>query len=343
MPPQSPVPAAPAVEASSPRTAAFAARLKTLRTDHRNVALPGLIAAYLGVALLLVSPAVLSPWHLLWTLPLMGILQYRIVISGHEAVHQTLVWPRALNEALGVFGQALVGVNFAAYRIQHMDHHKVRTRADDPDGHIYGWVVEAAPGARRLAVLLFGTFVEIVIKIYQKGTGGIGNKDTHSATVSSAKRRHTLYVIGAQLSLIAICWATTGWFWGYLVMWIAPLFIVAVFLNRCRIVVEHGLAQLIAQRLPGGFQEFGGLRIPTVDIVPLRVEGWLFAPFRFNYHCCHHLFMAVPHYNLPALRDLLREHQYSGYHEVHGSYLQALVRCIQDDTTASPAAPAQSS
>jgi fatty acid desaturase len=137
-------------------------------------------------------------------------------------------------------------------------------------------------------------------------------------------------VVGAQLTLIAICWATTGWFWGYLALWIAPLFGIAVLLNRCRIVVEHGLAQLVAQQLPGGFKEFGGLRIPTVDIVPNRVERVVFSPYLFNYHCCHHLFMTVPHYNLPALRDLLRAHRYNGYHEVHGSYISALARCIRE-------------
>ena len=65
----------------------------------------------------------------------MGVLQYRVVISGHEAVHSTLAYPKPLNEALGVAGQSLVGVNFTAYRLQHLDHHRVRTRSDDPDGH----------------------------------------------------------------------------------------------------------------------------------------------------------------------------------------------------------------
>ena len=317
---------------ASESRAAFEARLRELRTEQRNVALPGLVLTYVGVVALLLAPLWLGGWHWLWMIPVMGVLQYRVVISGHEAVHYTLVYPRRLNELLGVVGQALVGVNFTAYRLQHLDHHRVRTRAEDPDGHIYGWVVEARPGIPRLMVLLFGTFTEIIIKIYQKGTGGIGDKNhrKHSAKVKAGKLRDTTLVIGAQLALIGIAWATTGWFWGYLLLWIAPLFGVAVFLNRCRIVVEHGLAQLIAQKLPGGFQEFGGLRIPTVDIVPNAVERVIFAPFLFNYHCCHHLFMTVPHYNLPALRDLLREHEYSGYHEVHGSYLSALARCIRD-------------
>ncbi len=321
----------------------FEAQLRFLRQEERNVALPGLLLSYLGVIGILLLPLAVD-WRV-WVafLPLMGFLQYRIVISGHEAVHATLAFPRQLNEVLGVVGQALVGVNFTAYRLQHLDHHKVRTRGEDPDGHIYGWVVEAPPGLPRLMVLLFGTLVEIVIKVYQKGTGGIGNRDQHSEKIQKEKRRDSLLVIGAQLSLIGICWSTTGYFWGYLVLWIAPLFGIAVFLNRCRIVVEHGLAQLIAQKLPGGFQEFGGLRIPTVDLVPNTFERVLFAPFLFNYHCCHHLFMTVPHYNLPALRDLLRSQKFSGYHEIHGSYLSALNRCIFEPGVAAKVSPQQTS
>jgi len=330
---------------TSESRAAFERRLRSLRTDQRNVALPGLFATYIGVVLLLLAPLWLDPWHWLWMVPLMGILQYRIVISGHEAVHSTLVYPRRFNDMLGVVGQAMVGVNFTAYRLQHLDHHRVRTRDADPDGHIYGWVVEARPGLPRLMVLVFGTFTEIAIKIYQKGTGGIGDKNhrTHSAKVKTGKLRDTALVVLFQLTLIVISWATTGLWWGYLLVWITPLFGVAVFLNRCRIVVEHGLAQLIAQKLPGGFSAFGGLRIPTVDIVPNPVERIVFAPFLFNYHCCHHLFMTVPHYNLPKLRALLREHSYSGYHEVHGSYLSAIVRCVRDpgiaDRTATESSP----
>jgi fatty acid desaturase len=316
----------------------FEQRLRELRSDKRNVALPGVFLAYAAVGAILLAPLWLGGLHWAWMIPVMGYLQYRVVISGHEAVHSTLAWPKQLNDTLGVFSQAIVGVNFTAYRLQHIDHHKVRTRETDPDGHIYGWVVGARPGLQRMAVLLFGTFIEIIIKVYQKGTGGIGTHKRQSKKVKARKRRDTILVILSQLSLIAICWATTGWFWGYLVLWIAPLFGVAVFLNRCRIVVEHGLAQLVAQQLPGGFKEFGGLRIPTVDIVPNRIERVIFSPYLFNYHCCHHLFMSVPHYNLPALRDLLRAHGYSGYHEIHGSYLSALARCIRDPGIAASAA-----
>ena len=113
--------------------------------------------------------------------------------------------------------------------------------------------------------------------------------------------------------------------WSYGALWTGPLFCVTVFLNRCRIVIEHGLALQIASEV----ETFGGPRIPTVDIVPNWMERRLFAPFLFNYHCSHHLFMSVPHYNLPKLHALLLETEHKGHHIVEGGYIQALWRTMK--------------
>ncbi|MCB9764455.1 MAG: fatty acid desaturase [Alphaproteobacteria bacterium] len=336
---------------SGDSTRAFEAALADLRKDVRNVALPGLAAAYLGLAALLVLPLLVpSPWVFALTWPLIGILQYRVVISGHEAVHFTLCPGKALNEFLGVFGQAIVGVNFAAYRLQHLDHHRARDLASDPDGHIYGGIINTPRGWRRTAVWIGGTFVEILVKIRQKGTGGYGTHRAQKPDEVSRRRRHTAYVVLAQLTLMALCGlvlaghrgvdllatspltAAGAWTWalhgvgGYALLWTGPLFTVAVFLNRSRILVEHGLAMILERETN---QEFRGVRIPTVDIVPNVVERVVFSPFLFNYHCCHHLFMTVPHYNLPRVRALCREYGIKGYYEVEGSYLSALARTMR--------------
>merc|ERR1712167_172877 len=106
----------------------------------------------------------------------MGIVQYYIVISGHEAVHSTLCYPKQLNDFFGVVGQAMVGVNFTAYRQQHLDHHRCRSYNDDPDGHIYTSVMFTPAGWKRWLTLIFGMFLEILIKIRQKGSGGYGTE-----------------------------------------------------------------------------------------------------------------------------------------------------------------------
>ena len=101
----------------------FADSLAELRRDRRNVALPYLAFVYTMLFGCFALSPLLNQWMFVALLPVIGILQYYVVISGHEAVHGTLCQPKRLNEFLGIFGQALVGVNFTAYRQQHMDHH----------------------------------------------------------------------------------------------------------------------------------------------------------------------------------------------------------------------------
>ena len=113
--------------------------------------------------------AQLSWYNWCWLIPLMGWIQYYIVISGHEAVHKTLCTNQRINEFVGVVGQAMVGVNFTAYRLQHIDHHRAPTHETDPDAHIYMGVLKQKPGVQRLLWLTLGTIVEIAIKIRQKG------------------------------------------------------------------------------------------------------------------------------------------------------------------------------
>ena len=284
-----------------------------------------------------------------------GIVQYYIVISGHEAVHKTLCSSFRLNEFFGVLGQALVGVSFTAYRQQHLDHHKARENAVDPDSHIYMGVLSIPPGWKRFLFLTFGTFIEIAVKIRQKGSGGYGSERRLSRKVQRKMKRDSIFVILAQLSLMGITriilspWMEIYWskfglpeasftdtvglvamlfsfVLSYALLWIVPLFGITVFLNRCRIVIEHGLALKLAEQDSSSETEKSsrGTRIPTVDIVPNFIERILFAPFLFNYHCSHHLFMGVPHYHLPELHKSLKNAEYPGHYTLKGGYLKAL-------------------
>lgn len=311
--------------------------IEELRTKESNKALLAMIIIYsllVGIFLLF-SQVSFVFWVFL--IPCMGIVQYYIVISGHEAVHKTLCSHRLSNEFFGVFGQALVGVNFHAYRMQHMDHHRCSRYTEDPDAHIYMKVMSKPSGWPRFLYLVFGTFIEILIKIRQKGSGGYGTERNIKPDVAYKMKRDSFFVILAQISIMMLSffclgglpfsfgvsvWAemVLGAIWSYAIVWITPLFCITVFLNRCRIVIEHGLALYLAEQT----QDFGGPRIPTVDVVPNPIERLLFAPFLFNYHCAHHLFMAVPHYQLPALHSLLKEHNYEGHHCLEGGYLKAI-------------------
>ena len=303
--------------------------------------------------LVTVGYATMDRLHLFWLIPVMGWVQYYIVISGHEAVHKTLCPSKSLNEFVGILGQAMVGVNFTAYRLQHIDHHRAPTYETDPDAHIYMGVLKQSPGVKRFVWLTLGTFIEILIKIRQKGVEGYGTKRNIKPLIQQSMRRDSVLVILCQLMWMGLAWSLLdlrelwsasmvsmfdeyGWLGfgiqlgcelvaSYALYWTIPLFFVTVFLNRCRIVIEHGLALALVDNI----STFNGPRIPTVEVHPSKLEQWIFSPFMFNFHGSHHAYMTVPFYNLPKLNALMKERfpledNAMGFIEYPFGYLRAL-------------------
>jgi fatty acid desaturase len=299
----------------------FFSELKRLSYDKKNNAVVTLSFVFFALATLLVLPLwISSPWYYALSWIPIGILQYRVVIAGHEAVHKTLCQPLFLNEALGAFTQALVGVNFSAYRLQHFEHHRSSNYENDPDGYIYSYVVKSKPGLERLFNWIFGIALEILTKIYQKGVGGFGNRREQSEKTKSLKTRHSFYILLAQAILFVGSWAITGFWFGYILLWFGPLISVAVFLNRSRILVEHGFALVLTNA--GVFSPT--TRIPTVDLIPSFIERLLFAPFHFNFHSSHHLFPHVPYYNLAELSQVCKQNEVNGFFRLEQGYFKSL-------------------
>ncbi len=327
--------------------------LKQLRQDTRWDGIGLVVLFALLLVLVSVGFARFSPVYWIWLMPLMGWVQYYIVISGHEAVHKTLCPSKSINEGIGVIGQAMIGVNFTAYRLQHIDHHRAPRHDTDPDAHIYMGIMRQRPGIKRFLWLTFGTFIEILIKIRQKGVEGYGTKRDIKPEIQSAMRRDSLLVILCQLGWMLLGWSLLGLgqYWpetilvtlsdlstmgillktgielvcSYAIFWTIPLFCITVFLNRCRILIEHGLALAMVSEQ----NDFNGPRIPTVEVHPTMLERWVFAPFNFNYHGSHHTYMTVPFYHLPALNQLMKKRFSNrdnpvGFLEFEGGYLQAL-------------------
>jgi fatty acid desaturase len=187
-------------------------------------------------------------------------------------------------------------------------------------------VIGARRGAPRLFSWTFGTFYELAVKIRQKGAGGIGNLKNHSLEVVRMKRRHTFYVLMAQGLLFLWCFFATHHLYGYFILWFGPLFTVAVFLNRTRIVVEHGLAQLRHRRVPFAIAH----KLPTIDIETNFLDRLFFSPFSFNYHSTHHLFPSIPFFNLKKASRLCELHNVEGHLCLRQTYLKSVSTILAD-------------
>ena len=115
-----------------------------------------------------------------------------------------------------------------------MAHHGAQNVSHDTDAYIYEPILRTRPGIRRLAMWIFGTSGEVIEKIRQKGF-------TVTATIDAKGKARllSLAIVAAQVLLLLSCALWLSW-WYYFAFWLAPLLTIAIFMNRTRVLIEHG-------------------------------------------------------------------------------------------------------
>jgi fatty acid desaturase len=293
----------------------FQESLAALHRDRRNVAIFDIAATFILLSgVITVLARYPGPWTYAFAFIVIGLMQYRIVIACHEAVHKTLLFPLWLNEVVGSVQCAMVGINLLWYRRQHLGHHAAQDIGHDTDAYIYEPILRARPGFQRLAIWIFGTAGEIIGKLHQKGF-------TVSATIEAEGRAriYSLAIVAAQAVLLAACTLWLSW-WYYFVFWLAPLLTIAIFINRTRVLVEHGYEHVPRR----GDSELAAAPVKAIDLSANVLERFVIAPFGMNYHFAHHRVPSVPYYRSRDLLRLLEQNGDVPPSANQPSYLQAL-------------------
>src|SRR5687767_2169826 len=189
---------------------------KEQRNDHGFAHIAGTYALLIGTFWLMKHYPSWWLYTLAWFF--IGFMQYRLVMSTHEAVHKTLVYPQWLNEFFGVFHSALVGISFFNYRKTHLEHHKNPQSIDeDIDSYIYRPLLETKPGIRRCGLLVFGVVFDVAEKIIRKLRGA-----TRRATSERVQNPTPLWM---QMVPIALCQiAIIAFFTYFFKWWYYPIF-----------------------------------------------------------------------------------------------------------------------
>ena len=298
-----------------------------LRKDQRNAhAALHIVATYallgLNFWVLKQYPNVLT---YIFSFFFIGLMQYRLVMSTHEATHKNLFFPVWLNEFFGVFHSALVGISFFNYRKTHLEHHKNPQSIDeDIDSYIYRPLLETKPGLRRLSLLVFGVVFDVYEKIVRKLRGAKRRATSETVKNPTPLSLQLIPILVCQAALIAFFSFYLAW-WHYFVFWCVPVALIALSLDRARTFLEHGFQYIFSNQT---WESFKDAPQTTVDIDTNPIERFLFAPFGFAYHQAHHTYLTVPFYNLPKLADLLEQREANYYRRVHGSYISILVKMI---------------
>jgi|SRR6185295_10327331 len=292
----------------------FQESLAALHNDRRNLAIRDItitLAILAGAIWLLARHP--GPWTYSLAYIVIGLMQYRIVIACHEAVHKKLFFPLWLNESFGSVYCALIGINLLWYRRQHLAHHGAQDLSHDTDAYIFEPILRQRPGFRRVAIWIFGTAREMREKLRLKGF------NVNATIEAEGKARlYSLAIVAVQGLLLLFCTLWLSW-WYYFAFWVLPLGTIAVFMNRTRVLIEHGYAHVPRRE---GFP-LSASPVKAIDLSAGFFGQFFIAPFMFNYHRAHHRAPSIPYYRCHDLLQLLEQHGEAAASE-NPSYLQAL-------------------
>lgn len=255
--------------------------------------------------------AALVPHPLVWAFCFLFMARHQLALAilMHEGSHRRLFDSVRWNDLICQWGcGAPLFFSLYSYQKLHAKHHREPLASDDPDlSLIGGYPIPGRSLARKLMRDALGIsyfkFIRYFIYMARRKAG------TEKADADKAKQGKSLaqshggckmslqgvivFMLSMNLLLFgALLLSGHGWF--YLFFWLLPMMTFLQVLLRIRGIAEHaGYASNPDQR-------------QNARTVVNPVQTFIFAPHNVNYHIEHHLYPAVPFYNLPRVHSLLK-------------------------------------
>lgn len=223
--------------------------------------------------------------------------QHALLVLVHEAAHMRLSKNATLNDFLSdTFAAIPTFFDTHMYRLHHSKHHRFLNSDADPD-----WVRKKGrpqwtfPIQKRFVAKTYPKFVVWNGSVEWSTLSLIFSGILPLQTILKGHQRLQFIKRAVFYSLAAALFTATGVWSQFFMYWLIPLFFVFPSFQRMRSVAEHfGLKcehELNSSR----------------NILAPWYETLFFAPHSVNYHLVHHMFPAVPFYNLKHLNGLLMQ------------------------------------
>ena len=279
-------------------------RALTTRSSWRGLLLVAHCWVVIGAAM---AMGVIWPITIPLAVLIVGTRQLGLFVLMHDGAHAILHENRKVNDWVATW---LCSATLSQYRPYHLQHHRFVQQSEDPD------LVLSAPFpitreslARKVVRDLTGQtfikqrFAHIVQRIKARAAG-------ESALVLFAEEvvKDRRFLIGNALGFAIFCAA--GFWWVWLVMWLLPMMTWLPLIFRVRNIAEHAL---VIKDEPDPLRH---ARTTHANFI----ERILVAPYWVNYHCEHHMFTAIPCWNLPKAHRLLERRGVIGRMEVQPGY-----------------------
>jgi len=263
------------------------------------------VAETLGViaALVAISLTWWTPWVVIPAIVLIATRQQACFVLAHDAAHYRLFNSRWLNDAVGRTVGSIVGISMCTYRVVHRLHHNHLYEPQDPDiplhgGYPRGRMYLIRKLLRDLAGLTaYKTYAYFFGAPAINDDAGEANRplDDTAPALRRAARRDRWFVVAFHVAAPAVAFVA-GFGLEYVVLWLLPLITVLQPILRLRAIMEHGAVS----------DTSNPIRAARTNLGPAWLR-WLLFPHDVNYHIEHHLYPAIPHYNLPACHRELRQ------------------------------------
>lgn len=223
-----------------------------------------------------------------------GNRYYALYIIGHDGLHRRLHESHRVNDWWNdVLLTGPLGAITRLNRRNHMTHHGTLAQSADPDFYKYQRRATSGLAAYLWSLTGLPLVWNAVRNVYA------GNRATDATvTASRGMKYHAsdlCTIVGWQIVLVGGLTLTFGW-WGYFLMWLAPVYAFTYAADIARVFCEHSV-------LDAEDSECG-----LVDRLVTFQSSWLerqfFAPMNMNHHVAHHLWPSIPYYNLPQATKL---------------------------------------
>jgi fatty acid desaturase len=255
-------------------------------------------------------------WLYPFAIFLIGTRQHALGIMAHESVHFAVASRRFWNDLLGnLFAAYPLTYSVQGYRTNHLRHHRWLETAKDPERTALDlYPDEWTYPMRRLRFYTLLVRDALLLKQVQAF-----DLVRYVWEVPSGAGWQVLGVLLYQGTMAFVAWRT-GFIWTYVLLWLFPLFSVAIMCFRIRTAAEHSAIGHPEDRYT---RETPDTLATTRTTVGGPIGKFLFAPHNMAYHIEHHLYPAVPVFRLKKLHEtLLQIPEYAARARVSHGYPQ---------------------
>lgn len=265
-------------------------RIRPVRAWAALLGTWGLIGGSIALALWWPNPIV---WFLAFLV--VGRCQHALAVLMHDAAHFRLFENRWWNDCIGHWLCARpIASHLLAYRTVHLRHHKYLLTDKDPDLSLsLPFPCGRASWWRKLFRDAVG-----ISALTMRGYLVVDRQTGRMRLARGNLLRRWSWATGVQRSVVAVAVALLFWA-GYglafTVLWWLPLMTVYQVLLRIRGVLEHAAVP----------ERDNPLRNARTVLTRNVLARFFLNPHHVAYHLEHHLYPAVPHYNLPQLHRVL--------------------------------------